>query len=108
MNIPQVPLNFHALVPEICLTAFASLILLLSLLRINKSLLLWSSVIFLIFLFPLIIIFEGKALGEFFLNDYLAIYLKIIIIFGTILSLLLLSSYLQSRLIILKDSVALL
>ncbi len=108
MNIPQVPLNFHALIPEICLTAFASLILLLSLIRINKFLLVWSSVLFLSFLFPLIIIYEGKALGEFFLNDFSAIYLKIIIILGTILSLLLLSSYLRSRLIILKDSIALL
>ncbi len=108
MNIPQVPLNFHALIPEICLAAFASFILLLSLLRINKLFLIWFSVVFFVFLIPLSIIFEGKALGEFFLNDYLAIYLKIIIIFGTILSLLLLSSYLQSRLIILKDSVALL
>ncbi len=107
MNIPQIPLDFNALIPEITITAFASIIFLLSLLKINKSLLVWTSVIFLICLIPLIPVFEGKAFGEFFLNDFLAIYLKITVLLGTVISLLLLGSYIKSRLILLKESIAL-
>ncbi len=107
MNIPQIPLDFNALIPEIALTSFASLILLLSLLKINKSLLVWTSVIFLVSLIPLIPLFEGKAFGEFFLNDFLAIYLKITIILGALISILLIASYLKSRFILVKESIAL-
>ncbi|MCX8042463.1 MAG: hypothetical protein N3A56_08280, partial [Thermodesulfobacteriaceae bacterium] len=107
MNIPQIPLDFDALIPELILTAFASIILLMGLLRINKSILVWTSVLFLTFIIPIFPVFEGKAFGEMFLNDFLAIYLKIIIVTGTIISILLLSSYLNSRLILLKESIAL-
>lgn len=107
MNIPQIPLDFNSLIPEIVLTSFASLILLLSLLKINKSLLVWSSVVFLIFLIPIIPFFEGKAFGEFFLNDFLSIYLKITVLLGTVISLLLLGSYIKSRFILLKETIAL-
>lgn len=107
MNIPQVPLEFNAIIPEITLIAFASFVLLLGLLRINKSILIWSSIIVLLSSIPLFIVFEGKAFGEFFLNDFLAIYLKVIIVLGTIISLLLLSSYLARGLILIKESVAL-
>lgn len=107
MNIPQIPLDFDALIPELILTAFASIILLMGLLRINKSILVWISVLSLTAIIPLIPIFEGKAFGDMFLNDFLAIYLKIIIVTGTVISILLLSSYLNSRLILIKESIAL-
>lgn len=37
MNIPQIPLNFEALIPEMLLTGFASLILLTGLLKIKNE-----------------------------------------------------------------------
>jgi hypothetical protein len=46
MNIPQIPLNFDALIPEIVLTVFASTILLVGLLKIKNEILIWSSVAF--------------------------------------------------------------
>jgi len=52
--------------------------------------------------------FEGKSFGEMFLNDFIAIYLKIIILAGTAISLLVLASYLKERLILLNESIALL
>jgi NADH-quinone oxidoreductase subunit N len=107
MNIPQVPLNFEALIPEILLTGFASLILLVSLLKIRNEILVWSSVIFLIILALITSYFEGEAFGGMFLNDFLAIYLKFIVIFGTIISLFVLNSYLKEKLILLNESVAL-
>lgn len=107
MNIPQVPLNFEALIPEILLTGFASLILLVGLLKIRNEILVWSSVIFLIILALITSYFEGEAFGGMFLNDFLAIYLKFIVIFGTIISLFVLNSYLKEKLILLNESVAL-
>jgi len=76
MTIPQVPLNFEALIPEILLTGFASLILLVGLLKIRNEILVWSSVIFLLILALITPSFEGEAFGGMFLNDFLAIYLK--------------------------------
>ncbi|HHW19696.1 NADH-quinone oxidoreductase subunit N [Thermodesulfovibrio thiophilus] len=108
MNIPQIPLNFEALIPEIALTGFASLILLVGLFKIRNEILLWSSVLFLLVLTILIPSFEGKSFGEMFLNDFIAIYLKIIILAGTAISLLVLASYLKERLILLNESIALL
>lgn len=107
MNIPQIPLDFDAIIPEIALTAFASIILLMGLLKINKSILVWISVVCLTLIIPMIPIFEGKAFGEMFLNDFLAVYLKIIVVIGTIISILLLHSYLDNKLILLKESIAL-
>lgn len=107
MNIPQIPLNFDALIPEIALTGFASLILLVGLLKIRNEILIWSSVIFLLFLALVVPYFEGEAFGEMFLNDFLAVYLKLIIIFGAIISLLVLASYLKEKLILLNESIAL-
>jgi len=108
MNIPQIPLNFEALIPEVALTGFASLILLVGLFKIRKEILLWSAVLFLLVLTILIPSFEGKSFGEMFLNGFIAIYLKIIILAGTAISLLVLASYLKERLILLNESIALL
>lgn len=107
MTIPQVPLNFEALIPEILLTGFASLILLVGLLKIRNEILVWSSVIFLLILALITPSFEGEAFGGMFLNDFLAIYLKLIVIIGTIISLFVLNSYLKEKLILLNESVAL-
>jgi len=107
MNIPQIPLNFEALIPEIALTGFASLILLAGLSKIRNEILLWSSVLFLLILALIVPSKEGEAFGGMFLNDFLAIYLKLIIITGAIISLLVLNSYLKERLILLKESIAL-
>ncbi|WP_353684994.1 NADH-quinone oxidoreductase subunit N [Thermodesulfovibrio sp. 3907-1M] len=107
MNIPQISLNFTALLPEIVLTAFASVILLTGLLKIRNEILVWSSVIFLLILVLIVPGFEGKAFGEMFLNDFLAVYLKLIIIIGTVLSLLVFNSYLKEKLILLNESIAL-
>ncbi len=107
MNIPQIPLNFNALIPEIILTGFASLILLAGLLKIRNEILLWSSVLFLVVLVLIVPGFEGQAFGEMFLNDFLSVYLKLIIIIGAILSLLVLNSYLKEKLILLNESIAL-
>ncbi len=107
MNIPQIPLQFDAIIPEIVLTAFTFLVLLLGVLRINKSFLLGLSVFFLVSTIPLIFIFEGKAFGEMFLNDSLAIYLKFTLIMGATLSMLMFSPYLKYRLIVMNESLAL-
>jgi len=107
MTIPQVPLNFEALIPEILLTGFASLILLLGLLKIRNEILVWSSVVFLLILALFIPSFEGEAFGGMFLNDFLAIYLKLIVIVGTIISLLVITPYLKEKLILLNESISL-
>lgn len=107
MNIPQIPLNFEALIPEILLTGFASLILLIGLLKIKNEILVWISVLFLLILVLIVPFKEGEAFGGMFLNDFLAIYLKLIILIGAALSLLVLNSYLKEKLILLKESIAL-
>lgn len=107
MNIPQIPLNFEALIPEILLTGFASLILLIGLLKIKNEILVWISVLFLLILVLIVPSIEGEAFGGMFLNDFLAIYLKLIILIGAALSLLVLNSYLKEKLILLKESIAL-
>ncbi len=108
MNIPQIPLNFDALIPEIALTAFAFIILLLGVLKINKSFLAWLSVVFILITMPLTFLFEGKAFGEMFLNDTFAMYIKITILIGTALSILALLTYLKQKLIAVNESIALL
>lgn len=108
MNIPQIPLNFEAMIPEILLTGFASLVLVLGLLKIKNEVLIWTSILFLFFLIWLIPSYEGKAFGEMFVNDFLAIYLKIIVAAGAIVSLLVLTSYLKERLILLNEAISLL
>lgn len=107
MNIPQIPLDFNGIIPEIALTAFASIVLFLNLLKINRSIITWSGVFSLLAVIVLVFLHEGKAFGEMFLNDYLSIYLKIIILVGTIISILLLSLYLQRGLIAVGESVSL-
>lgn len=107
MSIPQIPLNFEALIPEILLTAFASIILLVGLLRIKNEVLIWISVIFALVLTFLIPLYPGEAFGGMFLNDFLAVYMKIIIVIGMVVSLLVLASYMRERLIILNESIAL-
>lgn len=107
MTIPQIPLDFNSIIPEIILTSLASLLLLLGLMRINRAVLVWSAVIVILSVIPIIPIFEGKAFGEFFLNDSLSVYIKIILLLGTILSLLLLSSSLSRGYILIKESLAL-
>lgn len=107
MNIPQIPLNFEALIPEIALTGFASLILFAGILKIREEILVWSSVLFLLILALFVPYKEGEAFGGMFLNDFLAIYLKLIIIIGAALSLLVLNSYLKEKLILFKESIAL-
>lgn len=107
MNIPQIPLDFNAIIPEIALTALASIVLFLSLIKINKSIITWSGVFSLLAVTLLVFLHEGKAFGEMFLNDYLSIYLKIVILVGTIISILLLSIYLQRGLIAVGESVSL-
>jgi NADH-quinone oxidoreductase subunit N len=107
MNIPQIPLNFDALIPEIVLTVFASTILLVGLLKIKNEILTWSSVAFSLILMIFIPYFTGEAFGGMFVNDFLAIYLKIIIMAGVVISLLVISSYLKEKLIILNESISL-
>uniref|UniRef100_A0A7C4AK82 NADH-quinone oxidoreductase subunit N n=1 Tax=Thermodesulfovibrio aggregans TaxID=86166 RepID=A0A7C4AK82_9BACT len=107
MNIPQIPLNFEALIPEILLTAFASAVLLVGLLRIKNEILVWSSVVFGIILTFLIPFFSGEAFGGMFINDFLGVYLKIIIAVGATISILVLSSYMKERMILLNEGIAL-
>lgn len=106
MNVSQIPLQVEALIPEITLTGFASLILLAGLLKLKNEVLVWSSVIFLLILAFFIPSFEGEAFSGMFLNDFLTIYLKLIIIIGTIISLLVLTSYLKEKLIRFNESIA--
>ncbi|MCS7215100.1 MAG: NADH-quinone oxidoreductase subunit N [Thermodesulfovibrio sp.] len=106
MNISQIPLKVEALVPEIVLTCFASLILFGGLLKLRNEVLIWSSVLFLLIFLFFIPSFYGEAFGGMFVNDFLSIYLKIIIIIGAILSLLVLYPYLRERLIQFKESIA--
>lgn len=107
MNIPQIPLNFEALIPEILLTAFASAVLLVGFLKIKNEILVWSSVVFGIILMVLIPFFSGEAFGGMFLNDFLGVYLKIIIVVGATISILVLSSYIKERMILLNEGIAL-
>lgn len=107
MTVPQIPLQYEALIPEIALTGFASLILLAGLLKIRSEVLVWSSVLFLVILAFFIPSFEGEAFGGMFLNDFLTIYLKLIIIIGTLISLLVFTSYLKEKLILFNESIAL-
>lgn len=106
MNISQIPLQVEALIPEITLTGFASLILLAGLLKLKNEVLVWSSVLFLVIFAFFIPSFEGEAFNGMFLNDFLTIYLKLIIIIGTIISLLVLTSYLKEKLIRFNESIA--
>ncbi len=107
MNIPQIPLNFEALIPEILLTAFASAVLLVGLLRIKNDILVWSSVVFGIILTFLIPFFSGEAFGGMFINDFLGVYLKIIIAVGATICILVLSSYIKEKMILLNEGIAL-
>ncbi|MCS7203691.1 MAG: NADH-quinone oxidoreductase subunit N [Thermodesulfovibrio sp.] len=105
MRIPSVPLEFKVLMPEILFTAFASFILLVGLLKLRREIILWLSILFSLALIFIVIQYPGDAFGGMFSNDFLAIYLKIIILVGLVLSLLLLSSYLKERLIALYEAV---
>lgn len=107
MTIPQIPLQFDALIPEIVLTCLASAILLAGLLKLRNEVLIWISVSFLVVFLFFLPSFEGEAFGGMFLNDFSTIYLKLIITVGTIISLLVLNSYLKERLILLYESIAL-
>jgi len=106
MNISQIPLQVEALIPEITLAGFASLILLAGLLKLKNEVLVWSSVVFLLIFAFFIPSFKGEAFSGMFLNDFLTIYLKLIIIIGTIISLLVLTSYLKEKLILFNESIA--
>lgn len=107
MKTYSVPLNFDAIIPEILLTAFASAILLVGLLKVRKEILLWSSIVFSLGLIFITTQYLGDAFGGMFLNDLLAIYLKMIILTGVILCLLTLSSYLRDGLVLLYESISL-
>lgn len=107
MTVPQIPLQYEALIPEIALTGFASLILLAGLLKLKSEVLVWSSVLFLVIFALFIPSFEGEAFGGMFLNDFLTIYLKLIITIGTLISLLVFTSYLKEKLILFNESIAL-
>lgn len=107
MTVPQIPLQYEALIPEIALTGFASLILLAGLLKLKNEVLVWSSVLFLVIFALFIPSFEGEAFGGMFLNDFLTIYLKLIITIGTLISLLVFTSYLKEKLILFNESIAL-